>query len=856
MTSIVQGAGDGVYWGANVSAGTGKDRHAGWSLVIVYRNSTLPLRNLTVFDGFNVIQRGSPQTITICGFTTPVAGSVETQIGFVAYEGDLGSGGDYAQLNGRQLASAVSIGNNFFNSAIDHNGTIVADRLPNRPNMLGFDIKNIDASGFLANSATTATIDMNTDGETYFPGVVTTTIDLYAPDFTPSRKTVVNVTGNEPAVPGDTLEYTLSYVNGGQDPANNAVATDVLPPNTTYVPGSLEVLEGPNAGPKTDVAGDDQAEYLDASRSVRFRLGAGATATTGGTIGTILPTNPPHITTARFRVTVDATAANTTLVNQADLAYQAATLNVPLTYRGNETSTPVIASADVRLAKTTAPDPVAAGATVTSTLTATNGGPNTAEGVTIVDELPTGVTFDPAASPGCTATGQMVTCPVGTLAAGASVSRTVTALVPATSDATSLSDVGTVEATTSDPDLGNDTAGSTVEVVRQADLVVDKVGPTDPVVPGAQFVYTISVTNDGPSNAGPVTLTDTLPDGLTALSTDQPLDVCPSPTRCQLPGLAAGDTFTVNVTVVSNADFTGTSFTNTASATSTTPDPNPTRATDTAVVPVGQPEANLQLTKTADPTTVVAGGTVRYTIVVTNAGPSLATGTNVTDTPPPGFTATAAVSNRGACTLIGGVVCDLGALPVGAQATITVTAAVSPDAALGTATNTAVATSDVFDPVPGEAIGRAPVTVVGEADMVMTKTATGSPTVGSVITYTLTATNAGPSRARGITITDTLPAQLTIVDPGSCTVSGQVLTCVADEVAVGAEATFVFTARWSPLAPSSTRRQSRRARRPTRTTGTTRRRSRAWPAPRRTWRSPRMVPSRSPQAELSRTRSP
>ena len=92
------------------------------------------------------------------------------------------------------------------------------------------------------------------------------------------------------------------------------------------------------------MAGDDQAEYLDASRSVRFRLGAGATATTGGTIGTILPTNPPHITTARFRVTVDATAANTTLVNQADLAYQAATLNVPLTYRGDETSTPVIAS--------------------------------------------------------------------------------------------------------------------------------------------------------------------------------------------------------------------------------------------------------------------------------------------------------------------------------------------------------------------------------------------------------------------------------------------------------------------------------------------------------------------------------
>jgi hypothetical protein len=45
-------------------------------------------------------------------------------------------------------------------------------------------------------------------GETYYPGVVTTAIDPYAPDFTPSRKTVVDVDGNDPARPDDTLEHT------------------------------------------------------------------------------------------------------------------------------------------------------------------------------------------------------------------------------------------------------------------------------------------------------------------------------------------------------------------------------------------------------------------------------------------------------------------------------------------------------------------------------------------------------------------------------------------------------------------------------------------------------------------------
>ena len=38
-----------------MAAGTGNDRYAGWSLIVVYRDPTQPLRNLTVFDGFSDI---------------------------------------------------------------------------------------------------------------------------------------------------------------------------------------------------------------------------------------------------------------------------------------------------------------------------------------------------------------------------------------------------------------------------------------------------------------------------------------------------------------------------------------------------------------------------------------------------------------------------------------------------------------------------------------------------------------------------------------------------------------------------------------------------------------------------------
>ena len=60
---------------------------------------------------------------------------------------------------------------------------------------------------------------------------------------------------------------------------------------------------------------------------------------------------------------------------------------------------------------------------------ATNNGPNVANGVTVVDTLPAGVTFV-SASAGCAHVAGVVTCNVGTLLAGQSVSLSIEVLVP------------------------------------------------------------------------------------------------------------------------------------------------------------------------------------------------------------------------------------------------------------------------------------------------------------------------------------------------------------------------------------------------------------------------------------------
>src|SRR5262249_9786658 len=148
----------------------------------------------------------------------------------------------------------------------------------------------------------------------------------------------------------------------------------VLPANTTYVPGSLQILTGPNAGRKTDAGGDDQANVT--GRTVTFRLGTGADANAGGTIGVNVATS------VNFRVTVDQAAAGSTISNQGPLSYPAATIGQQFSYLTNAVATDVVANADLVVTKATT-DTVTAGDLATSTITVRNNGPNAASGTQV-----------------------------------------------------------------------------------------------------------------------------------------------------------------------------------------------------------------------------------------------------------------------------------------------------------------------------------------------------------------------------------------------------------------------------------------------------------------------------------------
>ena len=193
--------------------------------------------------------------------------------------------------------------------------------------------------------------------------------------------------------------------------------------------------------------------------------------------------------------------------------------------------------------------------------------------------------------------------------------------------------------------------------------------------------------------------------------------------------------------------------------------------------------ADLAITKTDGITNVAAGQSTTYTITASNAGPTDAPASQVTDTFPAPLAAcswTCSGAGGGTCTASGaGNIADSVNLPNGGSVTYTATCTVPASTAAGVnIANTATVSSPIPDPVPGNNSATDTDTTIVSSDLSVTKTdGVTSVVAGGALTYTIVASNAGPSDAAGSTVADTFPAALTcswtcVGGGGSCTASG------------------------------------------------------------------------------------
>lgn len=295
ITSLINAANpNGTYTVANIASPAGYDNaFGGWTIVVVYSNPALPVRNLTVFDGsagVDGVGSGSNVDVSISGFLTPPTGLVSCELGAVVYDGDRG----YADaFSFRQSGAAgfynltpnpTANTNDMWNSTIAYKGAVVTTRNPAHRNTMGYDANIIDlpntSNAQLGNSKTGATVRFSSPSENYIVQVLTTSITQYNPSFS-IIKSSSDINGGS-LLGGDTLRYQVSYRNVGNDASTASVIYDNIPPGTSFVPGSLKI----SGVAKTDAPGDDQAEYDYVNNRVVFRLGTGANGSSGGVVPT------------------------------------------------------------------------------------------------------------------------------------------------------------------------------------------------------------------------------------------------------------------------------------------------------------------------------------------------------------------------------------------------------------------------------------------------------------------------------------------------------------------------------------------------------------------------------------------
>ena len=582
---------------------------------------------------------------------------------------------------------------------------------------------------------------------TTVPGVITNSASVTGtePDPNPDNNTTSEPTtvGNptdadlfvtkadvpDPVAPGQGLTYTLSVGNRGPAPAASVVVADTLPPGTVFE---------------------------SASAPAGWTCPAPVAGVLSCTIPSLAP-GPPVALVVAVRVNV-GTASGTTLTNTV-----AVSSSTPDPNPGNDqdvepTSVLAPTDADLAIVKTDAPDAAVAGTQVSYTLSVTNRGPAVATNVTVTDTLPAGTALV-SGSTGCGAVGAAVSCSVGSLAPGSSVALGITISTPPAAGV--IDNTATVSAAEPDPLPGNNTDPEQTTLVARADVAIVKSGPASATA-GQALSYTLTIINNGPSQADAVTVLDPTPTSLAFIST---AGDCTSAFPCALGTLAPGVTHSIQVTYLVPATYTSPNpVVNTATVTTTTVDVDPSNNTSAASTPLVI-NGDVGLTKTG-PATVIAGQVVSYTMVVTNHGPSDATGVSVADPTPAGLVF---VSNAGDCT--SAFPCALGTLVPAASRTITATYRVppgytAPDPIVNTATVSA--TSGDADPANNTASAT---TSLGppSADLALTKTGPATVVPGNTITYTITVTNNGLSSATGVSVADPAPAGLTFLsNTGAC----------------------------------------------------------------------------------------
>lgn len=226
VTALLQASGPGSYTLSNLDVSpwlnaqqycNNGTNFAGWAIVVVYQNDTLPLNQLNIYDGL----QGVPTSLTITLDSLNVIDDIGAQIGFVAWEGDqFIANGEVLTINGTPIGNPpLNPVNNAFNGTNSYTGSTM---------LYNMDLDVYDIQNNIAPGDNTAQISLSSAQDFVMINCIVTKLNSQLPDATATIDAIQRFCDSRTI----TLNYSIANTN----------ATEALPeatPIAIYLNGVL-----------------------------------------------------------------------------------------------------------------------------------------------------------------------------------------------------------------------------------------------------------------------------------------------------------------------------------------------------------------------------------------------------------------------------------------------------------------------------------------------------------------------------------------------------------------------------------------------------------------------------------------
>ncbi|HMV84975.1 MAG TPA: isopeptide-forming domain-containing fimbrial protein [Blastocatellia bacterium] len=788
------------------------------------------------------LQVNAPLSITKTGPTTVCAGDT------ITYQVTVNNGGNSTAINATiqdNLPANTTFlnlsGTGPFAAGCSHNGgtpgtvTCASVDIPSGLHTFNVTVKLAPnaPSGTLSNTATITTA-----------GTGTIAVGTSTTNATVNHCSDLEITKADTphaVKAGEDINYTITVKNVGPSDigAGEFVVADptFIPAGTTLKTGTVISAPGFTCNNTTTFPCTATAPLpAGASVQIKFTVTVNANFNGGQPGGFVVNTATVAIVAGTNAVDPNSQNNSSTATTPIGPSADLSVTKQSFTLAGSAFDAQVTAGGAISAAPPALPVPIVTGqGEIFYALTYRNSGLGDAVNVHVRDVIPANVQFVAGSIVVTPAAGPALTCTVsplpteldctptggGTLPAGANGTISFrTRVLANVAENTAIKNIATINSegigatpATPDPNGGNNTSNTTQNRVRtEANLSITKNGPATAVA-GTQYDYTLTVANNGVSDAQNVVVTDQLNaalDFVSASVTPNPNNWTCSPATdangritvtCSTATLIANDpniipprsgsntaTITIRVRVKPQTPAQ-TAITNTATVAAGTSDPVAANNTSNTTTTNVATESAVAVLKSDNPDPVVAGTNLTYTLTVSNGGPSDAINASVTDTLPAGTTflsatGTGIFAGAGVCvfTQPSTVTCTPqgGVIPAGVQAansTITITVKVNPNVQQAPAPSNGLPNNDKTAPctnVPGVLCNSATVNwqdsngavapptstnnsntnvertnVRHESDMAIKKEAPDFAIAGSRFDYRLIISNKGPSDVLG-----------------------------------------------------------------------------------------------------------